>query len=260
MLHVFHRILCEQGLEADPTLGRLRIPMATAAVDVSAARLLVYTSETNPAMRVAELLRIATAIPLMYAPHESEGREVLDAALASYMPIWLATGQREELPIVALRVPPARAAGRRQLGGWLRGVLASGIASRDTFELERIPEVTVIDIPSRFSAVDFDLSAAEAAELIDSGRVAVADHFEREAERASAPGPPSTDDDRAEREAGRLYQRLWGKETQFGLVARLMWIGCADAAGLKLLGPARGVRCRGWRGRRARPTWPCHRV
>ncbi len=207
MLHVFHRILCEQGLEADPTLGRLRIPMATAAVDVSAARLLVYTSETNPAMRVAELLRIATAIPLMYAPHESEGREVLDAALASYMPIWLATGQREELPIVALRVPPARAAGRRQLGGWLRGVLASGIASRDTFELERIPEVTVIDIPSRFSAVD-----------------------------------------------------LWGKETQFGLVARLMWIGCADAAGLKLLGPARGVRCRGWRGRRARPTWPCHRV
>jgi predicted acylesterase/phospholipase RssA len=209
MLGVFHRILRDQRLEQDPTLGSLRIPMATAAVDVAAARLLVYTSETNSAMRVAELLRIATAIPLMYAPHESDGREVLDAALSSHTPIWLATGQLEELPIVALRVPPTRASGQRQLAGWLREVLASGIASRDTFELERIPEVTVIDIPSRFSGVNFALSDPEKTELIDSGRVAVAGYLERLAERAFAPPPqpPSSDDDRAEREATRLFQR-----------------------------------------------------
>jgi predicted acylesterase/phospholipase RssA len=207
MLRVFRRILHEHGLDPDPTLGTLRTPMNTAAVDVASARMLVYASETNPTLHVAELLRIATAIPLMYAPHERAGREVLDAALASYTPIWLATGQREELPIVALRVPPVLSGGRRQLGSWLRDVLASGIASRDTFDLERLPDVTVVDVPSRFSAFDFGLSAVETAELIDGGRVAVADHLEREDERGVDSAPPADDDDRAEREAGRLFQR-----------------------------------------------------
>jgi predicted acylesterase/phospholipase RssA len=205
---VFRRVLQEQGLDPDPTLKDLRVPMATAAVDVAAARLLVYASETNPTMRVAELLRIATAIPLMYAPHAAAGREVLDAALASYTPVWLATGQREELPIVAIRVPPNSGAERRQaLAGWLNDVLSSGIASRDTFDLERLPGVTVIDVRAPYSAVDFGLSQAQIADLIDDGRMAVADHFEREEEHASVPSPPRDDDDRAERQASRLFQR-----------------------------------------------------
>ncbi len=210
MPRVFRGILEEQRLEPDPALGDVRIPMATAAVDVAADRLLVYSSETNPTMRVAELLRIATAIPLMYAPHTAHGREVLDAALASYTPIWLATGQREELPIVALRVPSPAARDRRQaVVGWINDVLSSGIASRDTFDLERLPGVTVIDIPTGLSAVDFGLSRTKRGELIEQGRAAVAERFERDAERPLAPPlptPPKDDDDRAERQATRLFQ------------------------------------------------------
>lgn len=207
MLQAFHRILQERGLEPDPRLGDLAIPISTAAVDVAASRILVYGSETHPTMRVAELLRIAVAIPLMYAPHASHGREVLDAALASQTPVWLATGQREELPIVALRTPRIRSDEKRQLARWLSGVFASGVESRDTFDLERLPDVTVINIPSALSAADFGLSRAEAAELIESGRVAVADHFEREAERAPPPATPLDDAARAERQADRLFQR-----------------------------------------------------
>jgi hypothetical protein len=144
----------------------------------------------------------------MYTPHAAAGREVLDAALASYTPVWLATGQREELPIVAIRVPPAPAVdGPQAVVGWLSDVLSSGIASRDTSDLERLAGVTVIDVPSAFSAVDFDLSRTETQELIENGRVAVADHFEREAERPPLPSPPRNDDDRAERQASRLFQR-----------------------------------------------------
>jgi hypothetical protein len=94
---VFAEILEVYGLDPDPKLGDLRPPLSTAAVDVAARRLLVYPTEGNPDMTVAELLSIATAIPLVYPPHEREGREILDASLASYTPIWLATGQVERL-------------------------------------------------------------------------------------------------------------------------------------------------------------------
>jgi predicted acylesterase/phospholipase RssA len=207
MLQAFQRIMRQLGLEPDPVLGDLAIPMATAAVDVAASRILVYASETHPTMPVAELLRIAVAIPLMYAPHATGGREVLDAALTSQTPVWLATGQREELPIIALRAPRIRSGEGRQLSRWLGDVLASGVESRDTFDLERLPDLTVIDIPSTLSSVHFGLSKGETAELIESGRVAVADHFEREAELAPPPAAALDDDERAERHADRLFQR-----------------------------------------------------
>jgi predicted acylesterase/phospholipase RssA len=204
---VFRRVLAEQGLESEPTLRDVRIPMATAAVDVAADRLLVYTTETNPAMRVSELLRIATAIPLMYAPHTSSNREVLDAAVASATPFWLAAGQGEDLPIIALRVPSPAAPDRRlEVVGWVNDVLSCGIASRDTFELERLPGVTVIDIHTGVSTFDFGLSPAAREELIERGRAAVAERLERDAERAFPPPPPADDDDRAERQATKLFQ------------------------------------------------------
>ena len=210
MPRVFQRILEEERLDPDPTLRDVQIPMATAAVDVAADRLLVYSSEMNPTMRVAEVLRIATAIPLLYAPHTADGREVLDAALASYTPIWLATGQRDDLPIVALRVPsPATPDRQQSVIGWINDVLASGIASRDTFDLERLPGITLIDIPTGVSAFDFGLPRAAREELIDRGRAAVAERFDREAERPRlppSPTPPKNDNDRAERQATKLFQ------------------------------------------------------
>ena len=209
---LFRRVLEAEGLDPDPTLNDLRTPMATAALDVAAARLLVYTSETNPTMPVSELLRIATAIPLMYRPHVLHDREILDAAVASYLPVWLATGQREELPIVAVRVSAVRRpASRQTLTGWVGEVLATAVESRDTFDLDRVPGVTTIDVRSPVSAFEFDLSREEIAELIELGRVAVAQHFEIEEESllASSPpsGPPVGDDSLAERQAERLFQR-----------------------------------------------------
>ena len=207
---LFRRLLEAAGRDPDPTLDDLQTPLSTAALDIAAARLLVYTSETNPTMPVSELLRTATAIPLMYRPHVSRDREVLDAAVASYLPVWLATGQREELPIVAVRVSAVRKP-RKRVDGWLGEVLATAVESRDTFDLERVPGMTTIDVRSPVSAFEFDLSREEIADLIDLGRVAVAHHFEIEDERslASPPpsGPPVGDDALAERQAERLFQR-----------------------------------------------------
>jgi NTE family protein len=203
---VFRQILQNEGLEPEPKLGDLRPPLATAAVDVAEKRLLVYSSDGNPDMPVGELLSIATAIPLFNAPHIRDGREIFDASLASYAPIWIATGQREELPIVVLRTQPA---GRRlkkgPLPAWMNQVITGAIASRDTFLLERMPRVSVYDIESDVRAFDFGISRDRVKDLIKSGRRTIAEAEERRAEGIVAPVLKGGDDDRAQQTAARLY-------------------------------------------------------
>jgi predicted acylesterase/phospholipase RssA len=205
---VFMRILRDQGRNPDPTLSEMQRPLSTAAVDVAAKRLLVYSSDANPDMRASELLRIAIAIPLMYPPHRREGKEVMDAALASHTPIWLATGQREDLPIVVLRAPaPDTPTPRYGVMTWVNEVLYSGVASRDTFLLERLPRISVYDIDTGVSGFDFSLSRAQVEDLIETGRTAVADSEERRAEQSMPPSRTENDDDRAEQKAVGLYER-----------------------------------------------------
>jgi len=129
--HVFADILEKHGLDPDPTLGELRPSLSTAAFDVAAGRLLVYSTKGNRDMRVTELLGIATAIPIVYPPHERRGRQLLDASVASYAPIWLASGQDEDLPIVVLRTHrrkekqgPTGAPGATGLPGWINEIMS----------------------------------------------------------------------------------------------------------------------------------------
>src|SRR6266511_2699625 len=116
-------------------------------------------------MRVTELLGIATAIPIVYPPHERRGRQLLDASVASYAPIWLASGQAEDLPIMVLRTHrrkekqgPTRAPGTKGLPGWINEIMSGAIASRDSFLRARMPKVNVFYIPGDVSALAFDLS------------------------------------------------------------------------------------------------------
>ena len=180
---VFREVLAGRGLDPDPTLGSLQRPLSTAAVDVAARRLLVYSSEANPEMRVAEVISIATAVPIYYPPHLRQGREILDASLASQAPIWLATGQSEDLPIVVLRTLEKSRPVRGSFPKWANQVLTGSVASRDTFLLERLPRVSVCDIDSQVSALDFSISRAQVEELIESGRRAIAEQEERRQEQ-----------------------------------------------------------------------------
>jgi predicted acylesterase/phospholipase RssA len=201
---VFREVLSAHRLDSDPKLGNLRIQLSTAAVDVAAKRLLVYSSEANPEMRVAELLSIATAVPIFFPPHLRREREILDAAIASEAPIWLATGQPEDLPILVLRIREKDRPTHRSLPSWLNQVLSGAISGRDTFLLERLPEVSVCEIESDVSALDFNLSHTQVRALIEAGRRAVAEADERRQEE-SAPPASAADDTRAQEHAGALY-------------------------------------------------------
>lgn len=193
-------------------LGDLDPPLAAAAVDIGADRLLVYSSAANPDMPVAELLRITTAVPLMYAPYREAGREIVDAALSWHSPVWLAVSGEDTLPIIVLRTHRVgQEAERRNAAAWISDAISSSVAGRDTFLVERTPGLTVHDIEVDVDAYDFDLGFDDKKALVAAGaraQAAMSDRL-REDRLATLRG---TDDEaaRAELEAHRLLDRRAG--------------------------------------------------
>ncbi len=207
LAETFARIRSGAGLEPDARLGDLRPPLSTAAMDRVGQRLLVYSSGTNPDMAVSELLNIAVAIPFLYPPHQRQGRELIDAGLATHSPVWLATGQREDLPIIVLRAPALRPPqSPRRLTAWANDILLSCAVTQDTLLMERLPRVSVCDIQTGLPSRHPTLSRDEIEKLIECGRRAVADLMERRRESTMIrSGNP--EDDRAAHGAANLYGR-----------------------------------------------------
>lgn len=136
------------------TFGELQIPFATAGIDVLAQQLLVYSSVTHASMKVADAVRIAVGIPLLFPPHEAGGRVVVDAAIATQCPIWMVGRFDDELPIVVLKPADTYAtAPPRRVDRFLEAMLGAGVACRDRYLIDEIPRARLLEIPI------FDLAA-----------------------------------------------------------------------------------------------------
>lgn len=154
------------------TFGELEIPFATAGIDLLAQQLLVYSSTTHGTMKVADAVRIAVGIPLLFPPHEAGGRVVVDAAIATQCPIWMVGRFDDELPILALKpAEPLATAPPRQLGRFLAAMLGAGVACRDAYLIDEIPRARLLEIPVFDLATD-DFAEAERRKpyLFEAGR------------------------------------------------------------------------------------------
>ena len=161
-------------VRSDPTFSELEKPYATIGLDIITRRLLVYSNETTPDMKVSEALKVAIAVPFLYTPNRRGARLIVDGALASPYPVWLATEQPESLPIVILRPrrPVAEAKPRNALH-FLTQLLDIGGASRDAYAIEQMDQKIIVDIDTgemRFD--DFNLTNDKRARLALAGRQA----------------------------------------------------------------------------------------
>ena len=156
----------------DPTFESLEIPFATAAMDLLAGRLLAYSKEHHGTLRVSEALRVATAIPFLYPPYEQEGRVIVDAAVATQLPVWLVSGREQDLPIVTIAPTKPQQMGRpRSLPDYIQTLLNAGVTARDHYQFAQMPRLRSIQIPTgNIDPLAFDLSLQERRSLIDRGR------------------------------------------------------------------------------------------
>ncbi|HEY5823006.1 MAG TPA: patatin-like phospholipase family protein [Cyclobacteriaceae bacterium] len=91
-------------LGEDMRLSELKIPFSALALDIRQKRFLVYSSETHPDMKISEVIKIATSIPFRYAPYKVETHLLVDAAVATESPVWMAVNRKGNYPIVVLKV------------------------------------------------------------------------------------------------------------------------------------------------------------
>ncbi len=162
-------------LGKDLTLGELDIPFATAAVDLHQQRILVYSSDTHPEMKVGEIIKIATAIPPFYDPYEKGKRLLVDAAIASQSPVWIATNYPGNYPIIVLKpADPPTSKYLDNFGKFIGRLFSSSVSSYDHFINSQIPRAIQIDINcGEREALDFDLSKNDIKSLMLEGESAV---------------------------------------------------------------------------------------
>lgn len=162
-------------INTNPSFDELEIPFATVGIDILTKRFLVYSQKTDPRMLVSEALKIGMAVPMQTPPYSPPGRLVVDAAVATESPVWLATDYDDDLPIIVLKPkkqidisPP------KNIGRFIGSLINSGVESRDEQLLSQIPGVSVIEIDcGEIGAMQFDLSREQKQFLIERGKTAV---------------------------------------------------------------------------------------
>lgn len=158
----------------DPTFADLETPFATFGVDIRTHKIHVYSKTTRPEMRVGDALRISTASPFMFPPQPEGENLLLDGALVSQSPVWLAAAE-DGLPVVVLK--PAKGVddpSRGELAEYLAGIIDLGGGSRDSLIIDEMPSARIVEIDCGAVRYDqLDLTKEDRDGLVRAGRRAV---------------------------------------------------------------------------------------
>jgi predicted acylesterase/phospholipase RssA len=160
---------------SDPKFRELKIPFATFGVDLRTQKIHLYSNQATPEMRVSDALRISTAAPFLFPAQNVEENILLDGALVSQSPVWLATAYNDDLPIIVLR--PKKNVARPAPTGmieYIATIIDLGGGSRDFYLMAQMPRVRLIDIDCDQIEFDqFHLSDEARRGLVRSGQAAV---------------------------------------------------------------------------------------
>ena len=199
----------------NPKLGELAISFSTLALDLISHRILAYSSETHPEMLLSEVLDIAVSVPFMYPAHERENRFIVDGAIASRCPAWLAISPQRDnsLPILALRSPePLGLEKPSTLPGYIKAIISAAVSGRDEYLLQQSPRVSIIEIDVSIASDDFRLSSAQIQGLVDRGYHETVKALQKSLvgnkglQQQAAQAEDNSDDSRAVNSASSLIQ------------------------------------------------------
>jgi len=161
-------------LGKDITLAEMKIPFSALALDIRQRRFLVYSSESHPTMKISEVIKIATSVPFMYPPYELDERLLVDAAIASESPVWMAVNRKGKYPIVVLKVnKEIDTSYKRNFASYLTHLISVSAESHDYFASSQIDRNIDIDVNcENIRYNNFNLSKDQIQTLIYQGKAA----------------------------------------------------------------------------------------
>lgn len=164
----------------DPKLRNLNIPFASVGLDLRTGRLFVYSSKSEPEMKASEVIAIATAVPGLFPACESGGRMLIDGALASECPVWLAGAHGKPAPVLALRVPSRSSwSGPKNAADFFFRAVKSGIRGGDAALSEAFGNSAELTISVDEDEKNFAISKERRQLLIDEGRRQLREQIEQ---------------------------------------------------------------------------------
>jgi hypothetical protein len=163
-------------------------------------------------MAVSEALRISTAAPFLF-PFQEEGEKLLmDGAVISQSPVWLATMYDDDLPIVVLRPKKnVTDVGPQSPLEYMINLIDLGGASRDYYLINEMPRTRLVEIDcGTVQWNEIALSDEMKKRLVASGRASVEGRLKDLKDLLRGTPPPSSsvenNEDEAER-GGRLAMK-----------------------------------------------------
>lgn len=158
-------------LGEDMTLSQFKIPFSALALDIREKRFLVYSTETHPEMKISEVVKIATSIPFMYAPYKLEKRLLVDAAVATEIPVWMAVNQKGNYPILVLKVNKELTSNyTRKFSNYLVNLFSVSAESHDYFASSQISRnIDIIINCENIGYTDLSITGQQIENLILQG-------------------------------------------------------------------------------------------
>jgi hypothetical protein len=184
-------------------------------------------------MYISEAVSIATAVPCLFPPHERDQRIIVDAAVSTVSPVWLAANYKDDLPIVVLKpLSYEDFKFRKNLIGYVGELFHASASARDWYSIQADPRVRVVEINfDNIQTEDFNLNTAQLNRMFFNGEQAIQNLlpvlWQKQVRQAPTAIPKSlTGDDLGERQATnmiRQYRSLLGKKRN------QIFIGYSDA-------------------------------
>jgi predicted acylesterase/phospholipase RssA len=164
----------------DPRLSSLPIPFASVGLDLRTGRLFIFSSASEPDMQASEVIAIATAVPGVFPACESRGRTLIDGALASECPVWLAGAHDRPEPVLALRTDSGRSwTAPKHAGDFYLRAIKAGIRGGDAALLDLFGNSAEITIRVNENEMNLTLSRDRRQLLIDEGRRQISERLDR---------------------------------------------------------------------------------
>jgi len=126
-------------------------------------------------MKVSEAISIATAVPVGFPPVQRDHRVIVDAAVSTASPVWFASEQADDCPILVLKPQSFEDFSfMRDIGTYLGELFRASSESRDWYMFQSDPRVRVVEINyDNIRVEQFDLSPLQVEQLIYNGVAAM---------------------------------------------------------------------------------------
>jgi len=166
--------IMEKLIGKDVMLKEMVVPFSAAALDVRQKRFLVYSSSTHPDMKISDVARIATAIPFLYDPYKLDKHLLVDAAVASESPVWMATANPDLYSIVILKINSSpNEKFKKNIFSYLANLFNVSSGSHDYFAISQSPRSIEININCEEMAYNnFNITKEQIENLILQGQIA----------------------------------------------------------------------------------------